>query len=130
MPTKSEPGLSGTDQLHAYAKLLRLRTGGKIQEASSFEELPDDDDGLLAADDADSIAVHQLSHFNEDKLKRLFLDRLAELVANVKDVQYVAVSLMVEWPDRVDVYVARNEGIDEGRPDGEFLKTLESCTLD
>lgn len=83
------------------------------------------EDGLLAADAADSVAVHQLSHFNEDKLKRLFLDRSAELVANVKNVRYVAASLMVEWPDRVDVFVSRNEGINEGDSDGESLKTLE-----
>lgn len=113
------------NELHAYGKLLRLRSGVQVQVASLFEELPDGGDGLLAADDATSVAVHQLSHFNEGKLERLFLDRLAELFANVKDVRDVAASLMVEWPDRVDGFVSRNEGIDEEDLDGQFLKTLE-----
>lgn len=112
-------------RFQAYAKLLRLRSGGQAEPPEdSLAFLTDDDEGPDAGeDDDDSIAPAALFDGHEDRMKRAFLDRLAELVANEKGGPHVSATLMVEWPDRVVVLVAKNTGID--RDLATFLASLE-----
>jgi hypothetical protein len=130
MSTPWTPELDGWNRsrFEAYAKLLGLKNGRQIEEASDFTEIATGE-----ADSADlestSVNVDILSsHFSEDKLKRAFLDRLSELVANKKYGRHVSSSLMIDWPDRVDVLVAKNTGIKEN--DSQSLKNLAASLRD
>ncbi|OJJ02479.1 hypothetical protein ASPVEDRAFT_29058 [Aspergillus versicolor CBS 583.65] len=119
--------LEGWDKskFEAYAKLLRLKNGGQIEEASDSTERAHEQE-ISDPDSPDSVNVKPLSRFDETKLKRSFLDRLSELVANEKGGHYVSASLMVEWPDRVDVLVARNTGFRKNNPSVQLLETIAS----
>lgn len=127
MYSAARPSLEGWDKskFEAYAKLLRLKNGGQIEEASDSTERADEQE-ISDLDSPDSVNVKPLSRFDETKLKRSFLDRLSELVANEKGGQHVSASLMVEWPDRVDVLVAKNTGFRESDPSVQFLETIAS----
>ncbi|GMF81866.1 unnamed protein product [Aspergillus oryzae] len=73
-----------------FANLLALRNGGQVEPASSphdSEEKEEEEDNPNNTNDADSInttQVHQISDSGNTKLKRKFLDCLAELAANDK----------------------------------------------
>jgi hypothetical protein len=125
-------GLEGWDRFRfeAYAKLLRLKNGGQIEEADDYTELADEQMELSDLDSPNSVNVKLLSGFNENKLKRAFLDRLSELVANKKGAHFVSASLMIEWPDRVDVLVARNTGFTKKDLTVHFLETIASGLRD
>ncbi|KAK3375576.1 hypothetical protein B0T24DRAFT_616552 [Lasiosphaeria ovina] len=114
-------------RFEAYTKLLRLRNGGQVEESSDFSERPDDDIELAdPSDGTESVRVRNLSHVDNSRLKRTFLDRLSELVANSKGGHHVSAALMVEWPDRVDVLVARNSGFKPDDPSVRMLERLSS----
>ena len=117
-------------RFEAYAKLLRLRNGGQVEEASDFSEISDEQMELAELDDTDSVHVNTLSQFDDNSLKRAILDRLSELVANEKGGAYVSSSVMIEWPDRVDIFVARNNGIKEGDSVLHMLENLASSLRD
>ncbi|KAL7806178.1 hypothetical protein V8C26DRAFT_416942 [Trichoderma gracile] len=125
-------GVKGLDKsrFEAYAKLLRLKNGGQIEEASNFSEMPDEEAESNTLDDADSVHANAFSMFDERKLKRAFLDRLSELVANEKGGYHVSSSLMIEWPDRVDILVARNNGFREADATLRMLETIASSLRD
>lgn len=105
-------------RFEAYTKLLRLRNGGQVEEPTDFSELPSEPSNtteLSDAEYAESIQANTLSRFTDyDKLKKAFLDRLSELVAYEKGGRFVSASLMIEWPDRVDVLLAKNNGFKNG----------------
>lgn len=103
-------------RFEAYAKLLRLRNGGQIEEASDFSERPDEPTDIEESESTDSVDAKTLPWSDDNKLKRAFLDRLSELVANQKGGYHVSSALMIEWPDRVDVLVAKNSRLEEGDP--------------
>lgn len=128
------PGLEGWDKsrFEAYAKLLRLKNGGQIEEASDSNSTETADEQMEFSDlnSPDSVNVEPLSRFDETKLKRSFLDRLSELIANEKGGPHVSASLMVEWPDRVDVLVAKNTGFRENDPSIQLLETIASSLRD
>ncbi|KAK0735080.1 hypothetical protein B0T26DRAFT_690770 [Lasiosphaeria miniovina] len=129
MSTSFSWGQSGLNKsrFEAYTKLLRLRNGGQVEESSDFSERPDDDIELTdPSDGTESLRVHNLSHVDNSRLKRAFLDRLSELVANSKGGHHVSAALMVEWPDRVDVLVARNSGFKPDDPSVRMLERLSS----
>lgn len=117
-------------RFEAHAKLLGLKNGGQIEEASDFEGTADEEKESSESDSAASENVEPSSQFNENKLKRAFLDRLSELVANEKGGHHVSASLMIEWPDRVDVLVARNTGFKEKDPVVQLLEAIESSLRD
>ncbi|KAK2611824.1 hypothetical protein N8I77_005147 [Diaporthe amygdali] len=114
-------------RFQAYVKLLRLRNGGQVSDAESF--IPGANDletyQYTIAEDADSTMQAPLAYVDDDRLKRAFLDRLAELVANVRGGRHVSASLLIESPDGVEVLVSRNSGIKNGSADWEMLKSLE-----
>ncbi|KAL7803693.1 hypothetical protein V8C44DRAFT_343588 [Trichoderma aethiopicum] len=125
-------GIGGLDKsrFEAYAKLLRLKTGGQVEEASNFSQMPDEELESDTLDDADSVNADAFSMFDEKKLKRALLDRLSELVANEKGGYHVSSSLMIEWPDRVDILVARNNGFREADATLRMLDTIASSLRD
>jgi hypothetical protein len=98
-------------QFKALTKLLRLRYHGQVEPPSRFDELQHDaktdDDSVF--DDDDSTKALTLTDFDPDRLRRVFLDRLAELVANEKGGRHVAAAMMVNGQDKVDVFIARND---------------------
>lgn len=121
-------GLGGWDKsrFEAYAKLLLLKSGRQIEGTSDFTEIVDEQMELSDPDNSDSVKVNILSRFNEDKLKRAFLDRLSEFVANKRGGYHVTSSLMIEWPDRVDILVARNTELHKKGMIVEMLETITS----
>ncbi|KAK0762955.1 hypothetical protein N5P37_004481 [Trichoderma harzianum] len=125
-------GIDGLDKsrFEAYAKLLRLKNGGQIEEASNFSEILDEDIELEKSDDTDSVNANAFLSFDERKMKRAFLDRLSELIANEKGGHHVSSSLMIAWPDRVDILVARNNGFREGDVTLRMLETIASSLRD
>lgn len=125
-------GVKGLDKprFEAYAKLLRLKNGGQIEQASNFSEMPNEEIESDKLDDADSVDANEFLRFDERKLKRAFLDRLSELTANEKGGHHVSSSLMLEWPDRVDILVARNNGFRGGDATLQILGTIASSLRD
>ncbi len=119
-------------RFEAYAKLLRLKNGGQIEEASDSNstEIADEQMEISDLNSPDSVNVEPLSQFNETKLKISFLDRLTEIIANEKGGLHVSASLMVEWPDRVDVLVAKNTGFRGNDPSIQLLATIASSLRD
>lgn len=122
------PGLDGWDKsrFEAFTKLLLLKSGRQVEEASSFIDMPNEETVTSELKSNDSVNVNILSQFNEDKLKRAFLDRLSELIANEKGGPHVSSSLMIEWPDRVDILVSRNAGLKKYASNVEILEIIAS----
>lgn len=99
-------------RFQAYAKLLKLRSGGQADRpeySTAFlaDDEPGDEESDAGEDTNDSVARAMLSDSREDRMKRAFLDRLAELVANAKGGPHVSATMMIEWPDRAVVLVAK-----------------------
>jgi hypothetical protein len=96
----------------ALANLLALRNGGQVEPAS----LPDDDlEGNDSGEESDTGSIdtsrpQRISKSRHGRVKRKFLDSLAELAANKKGGHSVACSAMREEEDSVTVWIARNEG--------------------
>ncbi|KAJ6028506.1 hypothetical protein N7540_004082 [Penicillium herquei] len=128
MMTSRQVGLDGWDKprFEAFTKLLLLKSGRQVEEASEFVDIPSEETETSDLKSIDSVNVDLLSQFNEDKLKRAFLDRISELVANGKGGHHVSSSLMIEWPDRVDVLVSRNAGLKKTASNVEMLETIAS----
>ncbi|KAH0530304.1 hypothetical protein TsFJ059_004941 [Trichoderma semiorbis] len=125
-------GIDGLDKsrCEAYAKILGLKNGGQTGEASNFAEILDEEAELEKPDDTDSVNANASLSFDEKKLKRALLDRLSELIANEKGGHHVSSSLMIEWPDRVDILVAKNNGFREEHVALRMLKTIASSLRD
>ncbi|KAF2263123.1 hypothetical protein CC78DRAFT_604897 [Lojkania enalia] len=96
---------------HALANLLSLRNGGQAEPASLIEDVLEDD----SDDDSDAASIDtdrpdQISYSGHARLKRKFLDCLAEFAANKKGGRTVACTAMKEAEDSVTLWIARNEG--------------------
>ena len=110
----THPGLNW-HHFHSLANLLALRNGGQA-EASSLstdvleEDWNPDDDGNGDALSTDTNLAHQLSDSGHGRLKRRFLDCLAEFAANKKGGTAVACSAIKEAEDNVILWLARNTG--------------------
>ncbi|KUI65363.1 hypothetical protein VM1G_11265 [Cytospora mali] len=113
-------------RFQAYTKLLRVRSGGQVEEVNNFDEFSVSGYDIHDLDDDDTLHPATLCGSGETKVKRAFLDRLSELVANKKGGHYTSASMMIEWPDKVDVLVAKNSGIGETTPTWNFLRGLEA----
>jgi hypothetical protein len=68
-------------KFEAITKLLRLRYHGQVEPPSRLDGLQHDagTDDAAVFDDVDSTKALTLTDFNPDHLRRVFLDRLAEL---------------------------------------------------
>lgn len=124
--TGQNPDESALKELHAYAKLLFLRSGRQFEDKASYQEL----EGQVSADvseiDSESCQNTPLGKLDVDHLRRDFLDRLSETVSSTKGGRHVAASYMFYWPDKAKVFVAINSGITQGDALSEFLGNL--CT--
>jgi hypothetical protein len=83
------------------------------------ESLSDDKDTNTAVAQAQS-----LYYFAEPRLKRAFLDGIAELVSNVRNGKHDAASVLVETRDRYTVLVTKDNVFEE--EDELFIKKLEA----
>ena len=104
------------DKAHfnAFAHLLYLRDGGQVDSASlSNHVLADDGDDEWDGASVDTNKAHQISDSGHMRLKRKFLDCLAELAANKKDGKTVSCTAMKEAEDSVTIWIARNNGFPE-----------------
>ena len=108
----------GRTHFNALANLLSLRNGGQVEPASlPYEVLDADPNDDWDAASVDTRKAHEISHSGHDRLKRKFLDCLAEFAANMKNGKTVACSAMKEAEDNVTVWIARNEGFpDQEKP--------------
>ena len=111
-------------RFQVFAKLLRMRNGGQAEPPTSYEDIQDDEEDKNVDADAYSTKAQTLTDFDDKRLRQSFLDRIAELVANIKEGQHVTAALMVESPEKVQVFVAKNKGIEKN--DTVFLKKLEA----
>lgn len=115
-------------RLEAVAKLLYLKDGGQIEEASRFDVLPDTGDENGSADSRTSLDPLTTTPPGNDYYEKLliaFLDRLAEIIANVKGGRDISSSLAIAWPDRIDVLVAKTNGFTPGDQTTVMLENLE-----
>ncbi len=103
---------------HSLANLLSLRNGGQAEPSSLSdtvleEDWDPDDNGDEDAPSVDTGFAHQISDSGHGRLKRRFLDYLAEFAANKKGGIAVACSAMKEAEDNVVIWIARNEGFSD-----------------
>ena len=111
------PGLNSS-QFHALANLLSLRNGGQAKPSSLSdtvleEDWDPDDNGDEDTPSMDTRFAHQLSDSGHGRLKRRFLDCLAEFAANKRGGTAVACSAMKEAENNVVIWIARNEGFSD-----------------
>jgi len=111
-------------ELHAYAKLLYLRSGRQFEDKTSYQELEGDVSPYEAGNDSDSAKNIPLGDLDLDRLRRDFLNRLSETVSSTKGGRHVVASRMFYWPDKVKVFVAINSGFVEGDSRSKFLSNL------
>jgi hypothetical protein len=129
------PGLNWS-HFHALANLLSLRNGGQAEPSSLPDIALEDDWDSDENEDwytpsMDTRFVHQISDSGHGRLKRTFLDCLAEFAANKQGGAAVACSAMKEAEDHVLIWIARNEGFsEEDEPAfdrlGKMLSSLSS----
>ena len=110
------PGLNWSN-FHSLANLLSLRNGGQAEPSSLLdpvlqeeEDWDPDDNEDEDAPSMDTRVAHQISHSGHGRLKRSFLDSLAEFASNKKGGTAVACSAMKEAEDNVVIWITRNEG--------------------
>ncbi|UKZ83085.1 hypothetical protein TrVFT333_010887 [Trichoderma virens FT-333] len=126
METCTGPSLveSALKELHAYAKLLYLRSGRQFEDKTSYQE-PEDEASLdESGNEGDSFKNVPLGNLDEDLLRREFLDRLSETVSSEKRGPHVVASHMFYWPDKVKVFVAINLGFAKDDVLSSFLGNL------
>ncbi|KAK3322760.1 hypothetical protein B0H66DRAFT_474160 [Apodospora peruviana] len=118
-----EPGLNRA-RFEALTKLLRLRHQGQVEPPTRFDNDEDDDSQLAPETDCSSVKASPPTDFEADRLRRQFLDRLAELIANHKGGRHVAATAMSVGPDSVKVTVAKNDKFRQ--IDREFIERVQS----
>lgn len=104
-----QPGLN-QNQFVALTNLLSLRNSGQVESTSLYEE-PDPDERIDNGDDSNSIDTtvgQQLSSSGNDRLKRQFLDDVAEFAAKEHGARFVACTAMIEREDEVKILITRN----------------------
>ena len=113
---------------NALANLLSLRNGGQVEPASLPDDVLDDDSNKdWDAASVDTTVPLKIADSGYNKLKRKFLDCLAEFAANLKNGKTVACTAMKEAEDNVTVWIARNEGFpDQEKPLFDKLGALLS----
>ena len=113
----SYPGLNWS-HFHSLANLLSLRIGGQAEPSSFTDTVLGEDWDSNENGDGDAVSVDtrcadQISDSGHAKLKRRFLDCLAEFAANKKGGTAVACSTMKEAENNVKILLARNEGFSD-----------------
>ncbi|KAI1653870.1 hypothetical protein F4813DRAFT_382999 [Daldinia decipiens] len=118
-------GLDGLNKsrFEAYTKILSLRNGGQADDAITSDACKAGPDMTELPEDDDSITGQPLTNFDDDKLKRAFLDRLSEILSHTKGGYQVAAALMTENLGVPEVTVAKNSGLKQ--TDKDFIIALE-----
>ena len=103
---------------HSLANLLSLRNGGQaepssLSETALEEDWDSDNNGDGDAPSIDTRFADKISASGHGRLKRRFLDGLAEFAANKKGGTAVACSAMKEAEDNVVIWIARNAGFSD-----------------
>ena len=111
------PGLDWS-HFHSLANLLSLRNGGQAEPSSLSNMVLEEDCYLEDSEDGDAPSIdtrfaHQISNSGHGRLKRRFLDCLAEFAANRKGATAVACSAMKEAEDNVIIWISRNDGFSD-----------------
>ena len=111
------PGLNWS-HFHSLANLLSLRNGGQAEPSSLSdtvleEEWDPNDNGDEDAPSLVTRFAHQISDSGHGRLKRKFLDCLAEFAANKRCGPAVTYSALKEAEDSVTIWTARNEGFSD-----------------
>jgi hypothetical protein len=113
----NHPGLNWS-HFHSLANLLSLRNSCQAEPSSLSDTVleedwgPDDNGNGYVASIPTRVA-YQISASGHGRLKRRFLDCLAEFAANKKGGIAVACTAMKETEDNVGIWIARNEGFSE-----------------
>lgn len=114
----NHPGLNRA-HFNALCNLLSLRNGGQVEPVwlPDRDEVLEEDDWDVDAASVDTRNAHQISNSGHDRLKKKFLDCLAEFAANRKNGKTVTCTAMKEAEDNVTLWIARNEGFpDQDKP--------------
>ena len=103
---------------HSLANLLSLRNGGQAEPSSLSDTVLEEDWDSDNNEDGDAPSINtrfadKISDSGHWRLKRRFLDCLAEFAANKKGGTAVACSAMKEAEDNVVIWIARNEGFSD-----------------
>ena len=111
------PGLNWS-HFHSLANLLSFRNGGQAEPSSLSETVLEEDWDSDNNGDGDAPSINtrfadKISDSGHGRLKRRFLDCLAEFAANKKGGTAVACSAMKEAEDNVVIWIARNEGFSD-----------------
>ena len=111
------PGLNWS-HFHSLANLLSLRNGGQAEPSSLSDTVLEEDWDIDDNEDGDAPSIdtrfaRQISDSGHGRLKRRFLDCLAEFAANRKGGTAVACSAMKEAEDNVIIWISRNEGFSD-----------------
>jgi hypothetical protein len=117
---------SALRELHAYAKLLYLRSGRQFEDKTSNWGLEDEISPEEPANDGESSKNVLLGKLDMDRLRCEFLDRLSETISSTKGGRHVVASHMFYWPDKVKVFIAINSGFAEGDTLSKLVGNL--CT--
>lgn len=122
-------GLDGLDKsrFEAYTKILSLRNSGQADDAITFDAYEVGPDMIEPAKDDDSITGQPLTNFDNDKLKRAFLDRLSEILSHTRGGYQVAAALMIENLGVPEIVVAKNSGLKQ--TDKDFIIALEKVLV-
>jgi hypothetical protein len=134
--SSGDRGMPALADLTNLINLLALRAGSPIRPAvsdtleqglsagsGSGDELGlVDDEDFAHTTDQDQLRQPQA----RDKLRKRFLDRFAELFAAERNGHFVAAAVLreAECEDRVDIWLARNNGFSTSR-DKEMIKAVE-----
>lgn len=118
---------SALRELHAYTKLLFLRSGRQFEDRTPHRELESEVFPDKSGHDGDSSKNTPLGNLDMDCLRQEFLDRLSEAVSSTKNGRYVVASHMFYRPDKAKVFVAINTGFAQGDAVYKFLGDL--CTI-
>jgi hypothetical protein len=105
--------------------LLSLRVRGHQVpnvESSVYEEEAQDCNSNDEVIEKDTEQAEYLSYATLGELKKRFLDRFAEVIANRKGGPHVASTALIETADSASIYMAKNDGFD--KIDQEILPTL------
>lgn len=114
----NQPGLD-RGHFDSLANLLSLRNGGQAEPSSLSDAVLDEDWDFKHGEDEDGASLdtgfaYQISDSGHLRLKRRFLDCLAEFAANKQGGMAVACSTMKEAEDNVVIWISRNEGFSDG----------------
>jgi hypothetical protein len=134
--SSSDRGMPALADLTNLINLLALRANSPIRPAvldtleQGFSAGSGSGDELGLVDDedfADTTDQDQLRQSHScDKLRERFLDRFAELFAAERNGHFVAAAVLreAECEDRLDIWLARNNGFSTSR-DKEMIKAIE-----